>query len=97
MRVMLRVSIPVDQGNKALKEGTLAKTISGFVERARPEACYFLPYRGRRTAFFFFDLAEPGALPPITESFFTALNAEIEVVPAMNFDDLKRGLQHMSS
>jgi len=97
MRMMLRVSIPVDHGNKALHDGSLHKTIVAFVEKAKPEACYFMPHRGKRTAFFFFDLQDPSMMPPITESFFTALNAEVELTPAMNLDDLKRGLQNMSN
>jgi hypothetical protein len=31
-------------------------------------------------------------MPSLTEPFFMGLNADVEVVPAMNFDDLKKGL-----
>ena len=93
MRMMLKVSIPAEQGNKAMNDGTLAKTMTAFVEKAKPEACYFLPHCGKRTAFFFFDLQETSQIPPVAESFFTALNADVEMTPAMNLDDLKRGLQ----
>lgn len=97
MRMMLKVSIPVDQGNKALQDGSLQKTIMAFVEKMKPEACYFMPHRGKRTAFFFFDLQDTSMMPSVTEAFFTALNAEMELTPTMSLDDLKRGLQNMSN
>jgi len=93
MRMLLKISIPAEQGNRALLDGSLPNTILSFVEKAKPEACYFLPHYGKRTGFFFFDLPEPGMIPSLTEGFFTALNAEVELSPAMSLDDLKRGLQ----
>jgi hypothetical protein len=35
---------------------------------------------------------EPKRAPAIAEPLFAGLNAEIEVIPAMNADDLKKGL-----
>jgi hypothetical protein len=35
---------------------------------------------------------ESSELPAIAEPLFMGLNAEIEVIPAMNADDLKKGL-----
>ena len=40
----------------------------------------------------FFDMKDSSELPGIVEPLFMGVNAEIEVVPAMNADDLKRGL-----
>jgi len=59
MRMMMKVSIPVEAGNKGVKEGTLPKTVIGFVELMKPEGCYFTTEGGKRTAFFFFDLKDP--------------------------------------
>jgi hypothetical protein len=93
MRVMMKVSIPVEAGNRGIKEGILPKTVIEFVERMKPEACYFTPEGGKRTAFFFFDLADPAMLPSAVEPFFMNLNAGIEVSPAMNLDDMKAGVE----
>jgi hypothetical protein len=92
MRMMLKVSIPTDVGNKAIKDGTLPKTVSDFIEKRKPEAAYFAADRGLRTAYFFFDLADPTDLPSVAEPFFMNLNATIEVAPAMNAEDLRTGL-----
>ena len=93
MRVMMKVSIPVEAGNKGVKDGSLPKTVVEFVERVKPEACYFGPQNGKRTAFFFFDLTDPTLIPLSAEPFFTNLNADIELTPVMNLDDMKAGVE----
>jgi hypothetical protein len=39
----------------------------------------------------FFDLAEPSQIVEIAEPLFSNLNAEVEIVPVMNGDDLRKG------
>lgn len=92
MRVMLKVTVPVEAGNKGIKEGILPKTIMRFVEEMKPEASYFFPENGRRAALFFFDLKNPTAIPAAVEPFFSNLNAAIELTPAMNLEDMKTGV-----
>jgi len=93
MRMMMKVSIPVEAGNKGVKEGTLPKTVIGFVELMKPEGCYFTTEGGKRTAFFFFDLRDPTMIPTIAEPFFMNLDASIELSPAMNLEDMKAGIE----
>lgn len=50
MRMMLKISIPVEAGNNAIKDGSLPSTIQGLIERLKPEASYFFPEDGQRTA-----------------------------------------------
>ena len=92
MRMMMKVSIPVEAGNRGVKEGILPKTFMEFVERMKPEACYFGPDGGKRTAFLFFDLADPSLIPTAAEPFFMNLNAFIDITPVMNLDDMKAGV-----
>jgi hypothetical protein len=91
--MMMKVSIPVETGNKAIKEGGLAKTVMGFVEQMKPEACYFASEGGKRTAFFFFDLKDPTMIPSAAEPFFMNLHAAVELSPAMNLEDMKAGVE----
>ncbi|MGA9751579.1 MAG: hypothetical protein WBS54_07300 [Acidobacteriota bacterium] len=93
MRMMLKVSMPVAEGNKAIKDGSLPKTVMAFVEKYKPEACYFTSEGGLRTGIFFFDMAHPSDIPSIAEPFFMALNAGITFSPAMNLEDMKAGVQ----
>jgi len=92
VRTMLKVLFPVEASNKAMKEGALEKTIGKMLEQLKPEAAYFFPDGGRRSAIFVFNLKEPSDIVLTAEPFFSALNAEVYLVPVMNADDLKAGL-----
>lgn len=93
MRTLMKVSIPVEAGNKAIRDGVLPKTFQSFVDRLKPETCFFTAEGGNRTAFFVFDLKDPTMIPSIAEPFFMTLGASIEMSPVMNFDELKVGVE----
>ncbi len=93
MRMMLKVSIPVETGSKSIADGTLPKTVMDFMEKFKPEAAYFAAEAGKRTAYFFFDLGDPTDIPSVAEPFFMNLNAAIELTPAMNVADMKAGVE----
>lgn len=93
MRMMLKVSVPVEAGNRGVKEGILPETVMRFVEQMKPESSYFFAEGGLRSALFFFDLKDPTMIPTAVEPFFRNLNASIELTPAMNLEDMKTGVQ----
>ena len=93
MRMMLKCSIPVEAGNQGIKDGSLPKTFMAFIAQHRPEGAYFLAEGGKRTAMFFFDLKESSMIPSIAEPFFSQFNAEVTLVPAMNAEDMKAGVE----
>ena len=92
MRMMMRVSMPVEAGNRGAKDGTIERLIGSTMDRLRPEAAYFYPENGRRTALMVFDLKNPSDIPGIAEPFFSELNAAVDLIPVMNAEDLKKGL-----
>ena len=95
MRVMARISIPVESGNRAIKDGSLGAVIQRAAERWKPEAMYFTTFDGQRTAYVVFDLPEASGIPAFAEPFFTGLNASVELAPVMNGDDLQKGLSQL--
>ena len=97
MRTILKVSLPVEKSNQAIKDGSLPQTMMGFMDDYKPEAAYFYAENGRRTAIFVFDLKEPAQIPPVAERFFMSLNAEVSFYPAMNAADLKKGLEMLAT
>ena len=91
MRMLLRVSIPVESGNAAVRAGSLRKTIEGILSGLKPEAAYFSEENGERTGFIVFDMKESSQLTAIAEPWFLALNAKVTVRPAMDLEDLAAG------
>jgi hypothetical protein len=92
MRCALQIKIPAEAGNAAFKSGKLGESIAAFVEKWRPEAAYFFPREGQRSTLFIVNVDDPSQIPALVEPFFVGLNAEVELTPVMNFEDLKKGL-----
>jgi hypothetical protein len=93
MRMMLRVLIPTETGNQGREDGSLARILEGAMNKLKPEAAYFLPQDGVRSAMLFFEMQDTSEIPAIVEPFFKGLNAEVELVPVMNANDLQKGLK----
>ena len=92
MRMMLKILIPTETGNKAIKDGSLHKTFEATMSKLKPEAAYFVAEHGHRSAMMFFDMKDASDIPGIVEPLFDGLNARVELLPVMNADDLKKGL-----
>jgi hypothetical protein len=92
---MARISMPVEAGNRAIKDGSLGTVMQRAAERWKPEAMYFTTFDGDRTAFMVFDLPDASDIPPFAEPFFTGLNADVVIAPVMNGDDLQKGLAQL--
>lgn len=93
MRVLMKVSIPTEIGNTAVKNDLLGKTFGKFIEEMKPEASYFIAENGCRTGLLFFDLKDASDIPSVAEPFFMNLNATIEITPAMDAADMKSGVE----
>ena len=93
MRMLLKVSVPVEKGNEAAKTGALKRTIQATIEALKPEAAYFYPEDGKRTAIMVFDMQGSWQLPLTVEPLFQELGASVHVTPVMNGEDLQRGFK----
>jgi len=91
----MRVTIPVEHGNKAFKDGSLGRIMQSAMQELKPEAAYFVPIDGVRTALIFFDMKDSSDIVRIAEPFFSGLNASVVFRPAMNADDLRAGMEKM--
>ena len=91
MRMLLRVSIPTEAGNAAVKDGTLGTTIEKLLADLKPEAAYFFADdHGHRSGSVVFDLKDPSQIPAVAEPWFLAFNAKISLRPVMTPQDLAK-------
>ncbi len=92
MRMMMKIKMDTEAGSRAISDGSLAQVMQDTLGQLQPEAAYFGPENGVRTAFIVFDLQSPSQLPPITEPLFRTMKATIEMFPVMDQEDLQKGL-----
>ncbi len=90
MRMLLKVQMSTERGNQLVKQGKLGATIQSILAEIKPEAAYFIAEGGDRTGLIIVDLAQPADIPRIAEPFFLALDAKLEIKPAMVSDDLAK-------
>jgi hypothetical protein len=88
MRFLFKVSMPVEAGNEAAAKGF--KAIQQILEQQKPEAAYFVAENGKRTGLLILNMDEASEIPRLAEPWFLALNASIEVTPAMVPADLQK-------
>ena len=97
MRMLLRVSIPVETGNAAAKAGTLGSTVKRILDDLKPEAAYFMADdNGNRSGSIVFDMKDSSEIPAIAEPWFLAFNAKISLRPVMNPQDLAAAEPHIA-
>jgi hypothetical protein len=91
MRVLVRVILPNEAGNRAIKDQNFVKNIQSFMDNYKAEAAFFTPSNGDRSANFIIDMPSSDMMATIAEPFFE-MGAKVEMQPVMNLEDLKKGL-----
>ncbi|MGW5782532.1 hypothetical protein ACWEWK_00895 [Streptomyces sp. NPDC003757] len=92
MRMLLKATMDTETSNDLVRSGRMPELMKKMLDDIKPEAAYFGALGGRRTALLVFDMQENSDMPRVGEPFFTELNAEVEVCPIMNREDLAKGL-----
>jgi hypothetical protein len=97
MRMMMKAKMETAAASKAIQQGRMPPVMQSMMEQLKPEAAYFGPDGGQRTAFIVFQMDDPSQLPSISEPFFSEFGATVEVFPVMDREDLERGLSALGS
>lgn len=92
MRFLIRVRIPTEAGNKMIEDHHFLKNLEEYMDKVKPEAAYFMPSDGDRTMGFIVNIESNDQMPFFAEPLFQGMSAKVEMIPVMNFDDLKKGL-----
>jgi hypothetical protein len=93
MRMLLKISLPVEKANEAAKSGALKQSIEATMKALKPEAAYFYAEDGKRSEIIVFDMQGSWQLPPMLEPLFQNLGAAVHLTPVMNSEDLQRGFK----
>jgi hypothetical protein len=92
MRMLMKVQMPTESGNDAIKDGSLAEIMASSLGALKAEAAYFTAEDGMRTALIFFDMTDSSDIPPAAEPFFIGLGAKITLSPVMNAQEMQSGV-----
>ena len=96
MRMMMKVSVPIEAANKAVQEGTMGKLLQAQLETLRPEAVYFHADDDARTALLFIDVKDASDMPVIADPFFQQVSARIRFTPVLNVQDFQAGMAKLA-
>ncbi|MCV0426726.1 MAG: hypothetical protein K5905_14785 [Roseibium sp.] len=93
MRLMMTFKIPTLTGNEAGTQHRIGAAIEKLVADTGADASYFFMKDGMRAGVLFFEEDDQANLPRYNEPLMESLGAQIDIVPVLNLDDLKRGLE----
>jgi Domain of unknown function (DUF3303) len=83
---IVKATLPVDAGNRLIK-GNMQATFDKVLADVRPEHVYFSVADGQRTIFMIVDLPNPTDMVRVGEPLWLALEADVEVFPAMTSEE----------
>jgi hypothetical protein len=94
--MLMKVTLPVEPFNSAVRDGSANAKMQKILGQLKPEAAYFVEFRGERCGILIVDLKEASQIPALAEPWFLTFNANVEIHPAMLPEDLaKSGIDNM--
>jgi hypothetical protein len=93
MRMMLKIKIPPDSGNRSAKDGSMAKAFRILKEQLNPEAAYFSMEDGMRCAYMFYNAKDLPDFVKIHEPLIQATGALVYDAPALSWGDMAQAIE----
>jgi hypothetical protein len=95
MRTMVKFTIPTQEANPLVKDGSIGQTMESLMGNLQPEAAYFGPIEGKRGRFIVINMEEGCDVVTKLEHLRLELGATIELFPVATADELRAGLQSL--
>ncbi|MDX1762961.1 MAG: panthothenate synthetase [bacterium] len=96
MRMLMNVSFPVHEFNRAVSDGTVGGKIETILEELKAETVYFTEQFGQRAALMIVNLENSSQIPAMAEPWFLHFNASVEFRIAMTPGELSEaGLESL--
>jgi hypothetical protein len=95
MRTIVKFTIPTQEANPLVKDGSIGQTMESLMGNLQPEAAYFGPIDGKRGGFIVINMEEGSDVVTKLEHLCLELRATIELFPVATADELRAGLQSL--
>jgi hypothetical protein len=95
IRMMLKVEIPPEGGNQAIKAGQQGAIFEALIKQIKPEAVYFTQENGLRTVYFVYTIHNTADFAAIHEPLIQGFGARVYDIPALTWDELKQAFEGM--
>ena len=79
MRFLIEAKVPTEAGNKMVQDPDFMKKLEDYMNKFKPEAAYFLPIDGYRTAAFIVNIENNSQVPAVVEPLFQWMGANVDV------------------
>ena len=93
MRMMLKIKIPPEAGNRAVADGSMVKAFESLKAKLKPEAIYFSMEDGMRCVFVFYNIDEEYRFLDIHEPLFSSMGGSRVRRPSLNMGGHGQGLE----
>ena len=88
MRFVMKVTIPVEKFNAAVRDGSAGKKLKKILDDTKPEAAYFWEDDGKRGGIVIVNMEKASQIPALVEPWFLYFDAAVESHPCMTPQDL---------
>jgi hypothetical protein len=95
MRTMVKFTIPTQESNPLIRDGSIAQTLETILGKLQPKAAYFCPIDGKRGGFIVINLEDESEIVTKLEPLWLEAAATVETFPVATADDLRAGLQNL--
>ena len=92
---MVKFTIPTQETNPLVEDGSIAQTMESLLGELQPEAAYFGPIDGKRGGFIVINMEQESNVVTKLEPLWLELNATVETFPVATADELRAGLQSL--
>ena len=89
MRLMLKVSLPIEPRNSMMKAGTFRPIMGRILAAIKAEAAYLTTVDGQRAGIIVVNVDDDYKVPSIAEPLFQAFKASVDISVAMTAEDLQ--------
>ncbi len=90
MKFMVKVTLPIDEGNAAILDGSIMEKMQKIVEDAQPEAVYFTAEDGQRTQYLIVNVEDAMQMPKIAEPWWLSFSADVDVKSIFTLEDMEK-------